>query len=56
MPADVDLFDMRRENVLEAMTLNELVGELERTYLMLAEVKRYQALIRKIRDARIKAG
>jgi hypothetical protein len=56
MPADVDLFDLKRENVLEAMTLNELVAELEKTYEMLSVVRKYQTAIRKIRDARIKSG
>jgi hypothetical protein len=56
MPSNVDLFNLKHENVLQTMSLNELVAELEKTYAMLAEIRRYQMAIRKVRDARIKAG
>jgi hypothetical protein len=45
MPTDVDLFDMRRRNVLEAMTDEELEAELRRAQKMAEAVRDYQDLI-----------
>ena len=41
MPADIELFDMLRPNVLESMTNEQLQGELDRILDMCQRVREY---------------
>lgn len=45
MPADIITFDMLRLGTLQAMTIDELKGELARAVLMQARVNEYASSI-----------
>ena len=45
MPADVELFDMLRPNVLEAMTTAQLMAELDRISAMYQRVNEYKSAV-----------
>ena len=54
MPADVNLFDMHKPNVLKGFSDDELQAELEKTIVQLQRVTDYQYQVVQLIAARMK--